>query len=77
VAAFAVTLCGFLMSALVSSSFSGRQGEYTVQAVSQAGNSQVMGKVLFTDFLFPFEVASIILLVAMVGAIVLAKKKAD
>ena len=77
VAAFAVTLCGFLMSALVSSSFSGRRGEYTVDAVRQAGNSQLIGKVLFTDYLFPFEVASIILLVAMVGAIVLAKKKAD
>ena len=77
VAAFAVTLCGFLMSALVSSSFSGRRGEYTVDAVRQAGNSQLIGKVIFTDYLFPFEVASIILLVAMVGAIVLAKKKAD
>jgi NADH-quinone oxidoreductase subunit J len=77
IAVFAVMLCGFLMSALVSSSFSGKHGEYTVQAVSQAGNSQLMGKVLFTDFLFPFEVASVILLVAMVGAIVLAKKKAD
>ncbi len=77
VAAFAITLCGFLMSALVRSSFTGRQGEYTTSAVSQAGNSQVIGKVLFTDFLVPFEVASIILLVAMVGAIVLAKKKAD
>ena len=77
VAAFAVTLCGFLMSLLVSSSFSGRHGEYTTSVIGQAGNSQVMGKVLFTDFLFPFEVASIILLVAMVGAIVLAKKKLD
>ena len=32
---------------------------------------------LFTDYLFPFEVASVILLVALVGAIVLARSKAD
>jgi NADH-quinone oxidoreductase subunit J len=30
---------------------------------------------LFTNFLIPFEVASMLLLVAMVGAIVLAKKE--
>ena len=32
-------------------------------------------KVLFTDYLFPFEIASLILLVAMIGAIVLAKRR--
>jgi NADH-quinone oxidoreductase subunit J len=41
------------------------------------GNSQAVGRVLYTDFLFPFEVASVILLVAMIGAIVLAKKRLD
>ena len=30
---------------------------------------------LFTDYLFPFEVASVILLVALVGAIVLARSE--
>ena len=77
VAAFAITLCGFLMSLMARSAFTGNKGEYTSSAITQAGNSQVMGKVLFTDFVFPFEVASIILLVAMVGAIVLAKKRMD
>ena len=32
---------------------------------------------LFTDYLFPFEVTSVILLVALVGAIVLARSEAD
>ncbi len=31
---------------------------------------------LFTDFLFPFEVASVILLVALVGAIILTRTEA-
>ncbi|MCK5237454.1 MAG: NADH-quinone oxidoreductase subunit J [Deltaproteobacteria bacterium] len=35
----------------------------------------VIGKELFTKYLFPFEVVSILLLVAMVGAIVLAKDR--
>ena len=38
------------------------------------GTTQTVGRLLFTDFLFPFEITSIILLVAMVGAMVLAKR---
>ncbi|MBI3812283.1 MAG: NADH-quinone oxidoreductase subunit J [Nitrospirae bacterium] len=43
-------------------------------AVSAVGNTEGLGRVLYTTYLFPFEVASLILLVAMIGAIVLAKK---
>lgn len=34
-----------------------------------------LGKVLFTEFLLPFEVSSILLLSAMVGSVLLAKKE--
>jgi NADH-quinone oxidoreductase subunit J len=37
------------------------------------GTTEVVGRLLFTQYLFPFEVTSIILLVAIVGAMVLAK----
>ncbi|MBX3303555.1 MAG: NADH-quinone oxidoreductase subunit J [Nitrospira sp.] len=37
-------------------------------------NTLAIGQTLFSTYLFPFEVASLILLVAMVGAIVLAKR---
>ncbi len=77
VAPIAIALMGLLMSILMHSGFSGAQGSYTIEAVRSAGNSQVIGMALYTDYLFPFEIASVILLVAMVGAIVLAKKKAD
>jgi NADH-quinone oxidoreductase subunit J len=43
-------------------------------AVEGLGNTEALGDVLYTSYLFPFEVASLILLVAMVGAIVLAKR---
>ena len=38
-------------------------------------STQLVGKVLFSDYMLPFEVASILLLVAMIGAVVMAKKK--
>ncbi len=40
-----------------------------------AGNVEQVGMLLYTDYLIPFEVASVLLLVAMVGAIVLAKRE--
>jgi NADH-quinone oxidoreductase subunit J len=43
-------------------------------AVEGLGNTEALGDVLYSTYLFPFEVASLILLVAMVGAIILAKK---
>jgi len=41
------------------------------------GNSQAVGMVLFTKYLVPFEVAAVMLLVAMIAGIVLAGKKMD
>ncbi|MCA9484792.1 MAG: NADH-quinone oxidoreductase subunit J [Nitrospina sp.] len=41
------------------------------------GTTIEVGTKLFTDYVLPFEVASILLLAAMVGAVVLAKNKVD
>ncbi len=38
------------------------------------GNVESLGEVLYSTYLFPFELASLILLVAMVGAVILSKK---
>lgn len=46
------------------------------KAVSQ-GTVNAIGTELFTNYLFPFEAVSILLLVAILGAVVLAKKKID
>ncbi len=43
----------------------------------EIGTVEYIGKQLFTTFLFPFEVTSILLLAAIVGAVVLAKRKLD
>ena len=44
-------------------------------AVPAAGNSELVGTALYTYYLLPFEIASILLLVAVVGAVALAKKR--
>ena len=41
---------------------------------SQFGTTRAVGKMLFTEFLLPFEIASILLLAAIVGAVILAKR---
>ena len=41
------------------------------------GNAQDVGMVLFTKYLIPFEVAALMLLVAMIAGIILAGKKMD
>ncbi len=40
------------------------------------GTVQQMGRTLFGPFLFPFEITSLLLLAAIVGAVILAKKSA-
>jgi NADH-quinone oxidoreductase subunit J len=42
----------------------------------ESGNVAAIGKVLYSRYLFPFEITSILLLVAMVGVIVIARGKA-
>jgi NADH-quinone oxidoreductase subunit J len=49
-------------------------GSYTPERLAQMGDTQAVGAMLFTDFLLPFEITSMLLLVAVVGVIVLAKK---
>lgn len=45
--------------------------------IENVGNVQMIGLVLFTKYLVPFELAAIMLLVAMISGIVLASKRMD
>jgi NADH-quinone oxidoreductase subunit J len=49
-------------------------GIYTNTIINKIGNTQIIGEFLFTKYVFPFEVASILLLVAVIGAYIFAKK---
>jgi NADH-quinone oxidoreductase subunit J len=50
----------------------GESGAFPGAAVSSVA---AIGRSLFTDYAFPFEVTSILILVAMVGAVVLARRE--
>ncbi len=47
--------------------------EKTISGVE--GTIEAVGKLLFTQYLLPFEITSILLLVGIIGAVVLAKKE--
>lgn len=49
-------------------------GEYTPEKINAIGNVRLFGQILFSDYVFLFEVTSVLLLVAIVGAIVLARR---
>jgi NADH-quinone oxidoreductase subunit J len=44
-------------------------------ALPVSGNTEEVGWLLYTSYLIPFEIASMLLLVAMIGAIILAKRE--
>jgi NADH-quinone oxidoreductase subunit J len=48
-------------------------GSYTTEKLS--ANVKVVGEVLFTQYLFPFEIVSVLLVAAIIGAVILSKKR--
>jgi len=72
-------VAGFLLSVAAAFflSFGLSQVKFTPAGPAQPGlgNTESIAKLLFTDYLLPFEVTSVLLLVAIVGAVVLSKSK--
>ncbi|MSS71286.1 MAG: NADH-quinone oxidoreductase subunit J [Candidatus Latescibacteria bacterium] len=72
---FVLVLGGGLLAQVV---FVARQAWFSGPGLStntalQTQNTETIGKLLFTEYLFPFEIASVILTVALVGVVVLVK----
>ena len=66
----------FLLISFLPIAYMVLEGKFAVsRRVITEGNIQSVGKALFTNYLFPFEVASVILLTAMIGAILLGRKE--
>ncbi|MFC1731699.1 NADH-quinone oxidoreductase subunit J [candidate division KSB1 bacterium] len=70
----AVFLVFEILYLISKGAFLGTSGPFSPEEVAQQGNTTLVGKLLFTDYLLPFEVTSLLLIVAIIGAIVLAKK---
>ena len=66
---------GVLLVVMVGSLKGAEQMQMQQAGASQIGMVKNLGRVLFGEFLFPFEIASVLLLAAMVGAIFLGKKE--
>ncbi|MDX1913229.1 MAG: NADH-quinone oxidoreductase subunit J [Saprospiraceae bacterium] len=65
---------GMLLITLVGALRGGIEVKTPANADSQVGLVENLGKVLFTDFVVPFEIAGILFLAAMVGAVLVGKR---
>lgn len=66
---------GLLLLVLVGALKGTEQLQISKYGYSEAGLMKNLGRVLFKEFLFPFEIVSVLLLAALVGAIMLGKKE--
>lgn len=73
----AVLIAGVVFTGLLSSQILTAFDPAGLQQMALVldGGVAAMGRQLYTRFVFPFEAASVLILVAMVGAVVLAKRK--
>lgn len=69
----AVVVAGALFAPLVA--FGGGKILRYGGVAADFGSTAAVGRLLYTKFIFPFEVASVLLLVALVGAVVLTKTR--
>jgi NADH-quinone oxidoreductase subunit J len=70
-----VMTAGVLGEVIVIGIYSAMRPGPPTAALSEVGSVENVAMALFSDYLIPFEVASMLLLVAMVGAIILAKRE--
>jgi NADH-quinone oxidoreductase subunit J len=64
-----------LAAALVALTINDNPPADPVAAAEAFGSPESLAQSLFTEFVLPFEIASVLLLVAMVGAVVLGKRE--
>jgi NADH-quinone oxidoreductase subunit J len=73
-AVLAVLLLAGVGAAVVAGALGGG-GQGSLAAVNAGGNVQAVGRLLFTRYVFAFELTGILLVVAAVGALVLGKRR--
>jgi NADH-quinone oxidoreductase subunit J len=66
-----VALMGFLIKGVMTALPAVQFGSFI------GGTAEQIGRLLFTEYLLPFEVISILILIAILGAVVLARKEID
>jgi NADH-quinone oxidoreductase subunit J len=70
------TICSGLLLVLLVASLKGAENIPAVQAANrEIGLVKNLGSIMFSEFLLPFEVTSMLLLASMVGAVMLGKNR--
>ena len=70
------SISGLLLIAMLAPVlFNLESAQAPMVATELFGGPEELARSLFTDFVLPFEIASVLLLVAIIGAVVLAKKE--
>jgi len=66
-----------IVAAVLSFRVTGKRGPFTTEILDGFGNVRSVGMVLYGRYMFPFEIASILLLIGIVGAVILSKRRKD
>jgi NADH-quinone oxidoreductase subunit J len=74
-AVFGIIFAVLVAALLFNRELSGKLGTFTPEVINAAGNVQTIGIALYTRFLLPVEITSVLLLVAAVGAVYLALRR--
>lgn len=53
----------------------GEKGVWTVRAIQEVTHTKALGQEMYSTYLLPFEIAGLILLVALIGGLVLARRE--
>ncbi len=70
-----IVVSGVLFAELVLFLRSGTTNPPLVEGDLKIGSTKEIGNLLFTEYLFPFEITSVLLLSAIIGSVILAKLK--
>jgi NADH-quinone oxidoreductase subunit J len=62
-----------IVYSVTAGSLTGKAGTYTPEKMNS--NVKAIGELLFTQYLFPFEIVSVLLVAAIIGAVILSKKR--
>ena len=68
---------GILLAEILFVFFNREEMPENLNLVSEVSNTRALGRVLYTDYIYLFQVAGLILLVAMIGAITLTLRKRE
>lgn len=73
-----IAFLGILVATLTKGSPAVNRGPFTLEAIAaQGGNVKIVSQVMFSEYVLPFLVVGMLLSAAIVGCVVLAKRKVD